>query len=347
MSELPSGWVETKLAEICEFNPKHPADTDRSQEVSFVPMSSVSEILGTIQAHTARPLKEIWKGYTHFKDGDVIFAKITPCMENGKIAIASELHGGMACGSTEFFVLRPHEGVSPRLLWYFLRQPAFRGEAERHMTGAVGQQRVPLDYLKGRIFPVPPAGEQDRIVEQLDSLSARTRATREEIDRATILIEHYRQEVLTAAFRGDLTTEWRATHSAVEAAHDFLAARAAVQSARLQMPTLGRDERSAMLPRDGALKNAVSNRASEVALPEQWEWCGLGEVFGVYVGATPSRKEATFWGGDVPWVSSGEVAFCRISDTEEKITAVGLAQRLHSPASARHCASRYDWGGED
>jgi type I restriction enzyme S subunit len=107
MSELPKGWEAPGFAEICDFNPKHDPGTDREQLVSFVPMPAVSDETGTIETPQDRPLSEIWKGYTHFQNGDVIFAKITPCMENGKSAVASDLTNGLACGSTEFHVLRP------------------------------------------------------------------------------------------------------------------------------------------------------------------------------------------------------------------------------------------------
>jgi type I restriction enzyme S subunit len=211
MTELPEGWADAILQEICEFNPRHPTHTNRGQMVSFVPMPTVSDILGVIQDHEPRPLNEIWKGYTHFKDGDVIFAKITPCMENGKIAVASSLHNGLACGSTEFHVLRPYDGISARLIWYFLRRKSFRRKAERFMTGAVGQRRVPVQYLQETVYRVPPTSEQHRIVAKLDALFARTRQAREELEHIPALIEHYKQAILSIAY------DW-AAESATQAA---------------------------------------------------------------------------------------------------------------------------------
>ena len=99
---------------LCDFNPRHDSSTERSISVSFVPMPVVCEQDGIINSHGTRPLEEVWKGYTHFQNDDVIFAKITPCMENGKIAVAGELHNGIACGSTEFHVLRSLGGVLPK-----------------------------------------------------------------------------------------------------------------------------------------------------------------------------------------------------------------------------------------
>src|SRR4051794_31192376 len=119
---LPSGWIDAKIADFTTINPKHPGDTDRRQRVSFVPMPAVDEHLGAIVDATDRVLAEVWTGYTHFASGDVIFAKITPCMENGKAAVASGLTNGLACGSTEFYVLRPEDQCDARYIWRFLRQ---------------------------------------------------------------------------------------------------------------------------------------------------------------------------------------------------------------------------------
>ncbi len=215
MSELPEGWEEVPLSMLCIFNPRHNSSEDRKQEISFVPMPAVSDTGGRIEDHGTKVLGDVWKGYTHFQEGDVIFAKITPCMENGKIAVARGLHGGIACGSTEFHVLRPFTGVNAKYLWYFLRQRDFRIEAERHMTGAVGQRRVPKAYLEKYIIPLPPANEQCRIVTKLDSLFEHTRRAREELSHIPRLIENYKKTILEAAFRGDLTKDWRGTKELV------------------------------------------------------------------------------------------------------------------------------------
>lgn len=197
---LPVGWAEATIAEITIINPKHPNDTDRSQSVSFVPMLAVDEHLGAITGATDRPLEEIWTGYTHFADGDVIFAKITPCMENGKAAVASGLTNGLACGSTEFYVLRSQDGIDCHYLWRFLRQDWFLAEAEKHMSGAVGQRRVPRLYLEEYSLPLPPAAEQRRIVAKLDALTARIARARAELDRVLVLGAHFRRMALVACF---------------------------------------------------------------------------------------------------------------------------------------------------
>jgi type I restriction enzyme S subunit len=167
-------------------------------------MPAVSDREGVILEHNTRPFADVAKGYTRFRDGDVIFAKITPCMENGKIAIAEGLRNGFACGSTEFHVLRSNGNILPQYLWRFLRHKSFRVDAERHMTGAVGQRRVPAQYIKDAAIPLPPVSEQRRIVAKIDNLLARSKNAREELARVPRLVQRNRQAVLATAFRGDL-----------------------------------------------------------------------------------------------------------------------------------------------
>ena len=110
---LPPGWKVVSLGEIAEINPRHPKGLDDSMPVSFAPMAALNEFKPEFQSLEVRPLGKVRKGFIHFAEGDVLFAKITPCMENGKAAIARGLVNGIGFGSTEFHVLRPREGVLP------------------------------------------------------------------------------------------------------------------------------------------------------------------------------------------------------------------------------------------
>jgi type I restriction enzyme, S subunit len=124
--ELPEGWYLEEIQNLCNFGPKHSKELSDDLEISFVPMPAVDDVTGTIQEHETRRLGEVKKGYTHFADGDVIFAKITPCMENGKAAVAADLINGIACGSTEFHVLRSNGSVLPDYVYRYLRQQSYR-----------------------------------------------------------------------------------------------------------------------------------------------------------------------------------------------------------------------------
>ena len=150
------GWGLTTLGKCCELNPRRPRDIDDELMVSFVPMPAVSED-GKIECSDIRPYKEVRKGFTYFAEDDVLFAKITPCMENGKGAVARGLEGGIGSGSTEFHVLRPIAGKSnPYWLYIITMFDSFRLGARKVMTGTGGQLRVPIGYLNDFPISLPP-----------------------------------------------------------------------------------------------------------------------------------------------------------------------------------------------
>ena len=150
-----------KLGDCCVINPKRSkialSDTDT---VSFVPMPSVSEE-GYLQDVSDAEYGSVKNGFTYFENGDVLFAKITPCMENGKGAIAHDLRNGIGMGSTEFHVLRPLKGRSNSYwLLTLTRLPEFRDRAAHNMSGTGGQQRVRADFLENFMIGLPPIEKQ-------------------------------------------------------------------------------------------------------------------------------------------------------------------------------------------
>jgi type I restriction enzyme S subunit len=126
----------------------------------------------SIAARQTFPLSEVYGGYTYFADGDVLLAKITPCFQNGKLGIARNLTNGVGFGSTEFFVLRCTNHIVPEYLFYFLWRESFIQHGVERMGGAVGQQRVPPEYVAEQTIPLPPLAEQKRIVGVLDAAFA-------------------------------------------------------------------------------------------------------------------------------------------------------------------------------
>lgn len=170
--------MRATIGELCDVNPRsfdeEPSDDDL---ISQVPMAAVEAVSGRMDASVQVRYGDLKKkSLTRFQENDVLFAKITPCMENGKIAKAQGLTGGRALGSTEFHVLRSRGAILPEYLMHFLLQSHVRTEAERHMVGAVGQRRVPRPYLAELELPVPPLVEQHRIVAKLDDQLARVEA---------------------------------------------------------------------------------------------------------------------------------------------------------------------------
>ena len=202
---LPKGWQWVKLGEVCEINPSKKEITSISNdlEVSFIPMDAVDEGKGEIVNSEIRKIKEVRKGYTYFKEEDVIFAKITPCMENGKCAIAKNLVNKLGFGSTEFHVIRPLNSVLSEWIWFYLRQQHIREEATKYFTGSVGQQRVPKEFLENLLLPLPPLPEQKRIVARIEALFSKIdeikRLRKEANDLAKTLLQSALHEVFSKA----------------------------------------------------------------------------------------------------------------------------------------------------
>ncbi len=133
-------------------------------------MAAVEAESGKVDLKQTRRLGSVKKGYTSFLDGDVIFAKITPCMENGKVASLKGLKEGMGFGSTEFHVARPLSELPSEFIYYFLVQQSYRKDAQSNMTGSAGQLRVSTEFFKSSLIPLPPAPEQHRIVAKIEEL---------------------------------------------------------------------------------------------------------------------------------------------------------------------------------
>lgn len=175
-----------RLGEVAEINPSLPSSIreDGSRSVSFVRMAQVTE-QGQIESREERRIADVLKGYTYFEQGDVLFAKITPCMENGKAALVSEIlphHVGF--GSTEFHVLRPSEKLWAPYLFYLVWNPLFRRAAEANMTGSAGQKRVPARFMQDCKIPLPPLPEQKRIAAILDKADAARRKRAQTLELA-------------------------------------------------------------------------------------------------------------------------------------------------------------------
>ncbi len=160
-----------------------------NEQVSFVPMQSVGED-GSIDSSEIRMASEVKKGFTYFQDDDVLFAKITPCMENGKGAVAKDLCNHIGFGSTEFHVLRPDKNVIlPRWLFYFTHWNSFRKLCERNMTGSAGQKRVPKVFLENYEFNLPTIEEQTYQVSVLERIDRLISARKQELEQFNTLIK--------------------------------------------------------------------------------------------------------------------------------------------------------------
>lgn len=171
-----------QLTEVAWVNPLDTITLPDSDLASFVPMAAVSGELGEILTPEIRPYQEVKSGYTRFLERDVIWAKITPCMQNGKCAVARNLENGVGCGSTEFHVVRSKDiaNVLPEYIWVILRLRHIRQAAQRYFIGSAGQQRVAADFLEDLHIPLPPLDVQREIVQRVEAGRAEIARLREQ-----------------------------------------------------------------------------------------------------------------------------------------------------------------------
>ena len=211
-------WEQCSISDVCTVNPKKADTKDLPDEleVSFFPMPALSEIYGEITDPQTRLLKEVRSGFTNFSEGDVVFAKITPCMENGKSAVVGKLVNDIGYGTTEFFVLRCSDRLYNRFLYHLVRDKLFRDKAKAVMAGAVGQQRVPKRYLETYKLNLPKFNEQLEIVRILDGSFAKEQQAKEAAEAVLEQIDLMKKSILTRAFRGELGTNDPSEESAVE-----------------------------------------------------------------------------------------------------------------------------------
>lgn len=168
-------WKTVKLGDVCQIQPKKAqvkARLKNSDKVSFMPMKELGIQNMYPKSTQIKKLEKVYNSYTYFEDNDILLAKITPCFENGKLGIASNLMNGVGFGSSEYIVLRCGEKVIPQYIYFCLSQPSFRNIGKNQMSGAVGHKRIPKEYIESTKIYLPPIAEQERIVAKLDAAFA-------------------------------------------------------------------------------------------------------------------------------------------------------------------------------
>lgn len=162
--EIPSSWQWVRLANVVQVNPKN--DAPNETQAAFIPMECVDATYLSKYTYHERKWGDIKAGFTHFADGDVAFAKITPCFQNRKSMILRKLPNGIGAGTTELKVLRPYgQTINREYLLFFLESPYFVEEAV--FKGTANQQRIISGYMENKLFPLPPLSEQQRISDKI------------------------------------------------------------------------------------------------------------------------------------------------------------------------------------
>ena len=209
LSELPDGWRLLRLEDVAEVNPRRPTlNNPIDMPTTFVPMAAVGENCRGVIAYQSRPYGEISKGYTYFENNDVLFAKITPCLQNGKHALVSSLKGGFGFGTTEFHTVRAGDRLESRLLYRTLTQPQNILKCITSFAGTAGQQRVQPDVLRSLWLMLPPLAEQRAISDVLDAIDEAIERTEAVISATERLRDALLHELLTRGVPG-WHTQWR------------------------------------------------------------------------------------------------------------------------------------------
>ncbi|WP_263819473.1 restriction endonuclease subunit S [Salinibacter sp.] len=243
---LPNGWISVELERVGVVNPRH--DADEGVKASFVPMKRIEDGVGDGHSTEIRPWGEIRRGYTHFMEGDVGLAKITPCFQNRKSTVFRDLKNGIGAGTTELYVFRPLANtILPEFVLSFFQSQGFIEEGVRRMTGTAGQKRVPREYVEQSLLPLPPLSEQQRIVERVDRL----------MDECDELEQHQERERTLQVQVGTSATE------ALQSAGDAEALRPAWERVREHFDTVTATSEGVDALRQTILQLALQGRLTE------------------------------------------------------------------------------------
>jgi type I restriction enzyme S subunit len=312
--QLPHGWSIGRLTDVAELNPPPTVQVLDTTLVSFVPMAAVEEMTGHMDVSTSRQWSDVKKGFTRFQEGDVVLAKITPSMENGKVARAVNLTNGIGAGTTELHVFRPHPEIEGRYILHYLLRESFRLRARSRMTGTAGQLRVPAAFLEEQTLHVAPAPEQRRIVEAIDSYLSRVDAAVTTLERAHANLKAYRASLLKAAVEGCLVpTEAelaRAEKREYEPAEVLLKRILAERRRRWEEAELANLKAAGTPPKDDKWRAKYKEpRAPDTKglpeLPAGWCWATLGQMaWSVKDGPHYSPRYVEH---GIPFVTGGQV----------------------------------------
>ncbi|MFD2365480.1 restriction endonuclease subunit S [Pseudoduganella sp. GCM10020061] len=333
--ELPRGWALTNLASIALINPRNAADD--SVGASFVPMAMIGNRFDGSHQQELRKWGEVKQGFTHFAEGDIGVAKITPCFENSKACVFAGLQNGIGAGTTELHIIRPFaQTLEPRYVLAYLKAPMFLAAGETKMTGTAGQKRLPKDFLESNPFPLPPLAEQRRIVAKADELMAlcdRLEAEQAHAESAQAkLVDTLLGTLTQSTDAADLVANWQRLAQHFDILFTTESSLEALKQTILQLAIMGK-----LVPQDSndepaidLLKQIAQERAQLVHIgkirapksldrisasettfsaPAGWEWVKLGSVVELINGDRsknyPNREEYVPTG--VPWINTGHI----------------------------------------
>lgn len=204
--EVPENWVWVRLGSLYEVNPKNKAADEL--DAAFIPMEKISAGMLSEYSYETQEWCKAKKGHTQFADGDVAFAKISPCFENRKSMMLNNLPNSIGGGTTELIILRNASINQKYTFWLVSDERFIRGGVQTY-SGTVGQQRINMDYVRSYPIPLPPLSEQQRIVERIEELFAKLDEAKERLQEVAESFAVRKAAILHKAFTGELTKQWR------------------------------------------------------------------------------------------------------------------------------------------
>lgn len=314
--ELPKGWEWTRLGSTAQINPRNEADNNLA--TSFIPMSLISTSHTGSHGQEQKAWGDIKSGYTHFANGDIGVAKITPCFENSKAAVFSGLENGIGAGTTELYIVRPF-GLTliPRYLLLHLKSPLFLHTGETKMTGTAGQKRLPKSFLSEMPLPLAPLAEQHRIVVKVDELMAlcdQLELQQSDSNHAhQTLVETLLTALTNSANQNDTAEAWQCINNHFDTLFTTEQSVDMIKQTILQLAVMGRlvrqdstDEPASVLlkkvteererlVKEGRIRGQkplpeISEDEKSSQLPEGWEWARLSSCYDVRDGTHDSPK---------------------------------------------------------
>lgn len=327
--ELPEGWEWSRLSEVALINPRNSAAD--SVEVSFVPMTLIGTRFDGQHGQEVRTWAEVKQGFTHFAEGDVGVAKITPCFENSKACVFSELKNGLGAGTTELHIVRPvGDFLAARYVLAYLKSPQFLLVGETKMTGTAGQKRLPKDFVESNPFPLPPLAEQHRIVAKVDELTAlcdRLEARQADAESAHArLVQALLDSLTQARDAADFAASWQRLSAHFHSLFVTESSIGALKQSLLQLAVMGK-----LVPQNAEDEPAGvflqrKGIASTGHFLDGWAEVPLGSLGEILGGSTPSKAKAEFWVGDIPWVSPKDMKRPVINDAQDHVSEKALAE---------------------
>ena len=294
--DIPENWKWVRIAQIVSLNPKN--DLDDLLEVGFIPMTCVSDSYRNAHTFEIRKWKDIKKGFTHFADGDIGVAKITPCFQNRKSVIFKYLPNGFGAGTTELTISRIIGATlsAEYLLWFF-KTDYFISNGVKSFTGTAGQQRIHKDYLPCCLFPLPPLAEQKRIVAKIEELMPLVDRYEEAWTKLEAFNKRFPEDMqkslLQMAIQGKLV-EQRPEEGTGEELFEQ------IQDEKKRLIKEGKIKKDKPLPE-------ITDDEKPFDIPESWKWVRFSSLCSVLTCGYASTPEYVSAEKGVPFISAKNV----------------------------------------